>query len=241
MSEPLSSTRKALIALLALPEALAASVLAKLTPEALAVLQREAGALTEVADDEVIAALRELSDQVSTPLAVARASTPSYLRRLLTRALGDERAEAMMTSSGAHSAQRLEQAPAAAIAQLLTEENPALASMLLTRLSPAKVAAVLDRLPRELAADLLARLARTSQVPEQAAQVATQTMAQALESAHDREGVQVPFDGLRFAEAVTARREAARELGRTGEELAQGSRVTLDEQAGAERSRGMPS
>ncbi len=238
MSEP-SAPRKALLALLALPEALAATVLAKLSPEALAVLQREAGALTEVGDDEVIAALRELTDKVATPLAVARASTASYLRRLLARALGDERAEAVLANSGAHPAQRLEQAPAAAIARLLDDENPALATMLLTQLSPAKVASVLDKLPRDRAADLLARLARTSHVSEQAAQVATETLAQALDSSLDRDGVRSPFDGQRFAEAVQERLEATRE--RAGEELARGSRTAIGEPGELERPRRMPS
>lgn len=238
MSEP-SSPRKALLALLALPEALAATVLAKLSPEALAVLQREAGALTEVGDDEVIAALRELTDKVATPLAVARASTPSYLRRLLARALGDERAEAVLASSGSHPAQRLEQAPAAAIARLLDDENPALAAMMLTQLSPTKVASVLDKLPHDRAADLLARLARTSQVPEQAAQVATEALAQALDNSLDRDGVRSPFDGQRFADAVQERLEAARE--RVGEERARGSRRAISEPGELERPRRMPS
>lgn len=240
MSEAHSPARKALIALFALPETLAASVLAKLSPEALAVLQQEAGALAEVGDDDAAAVLRELADQVATPLAIARASTPSYLRRLLVRAFGDERAESLLAPAALRPAQRLEQAPASAIAQLLNEENPALAAVLLTQLSPAKVAAVLDRLPRERAADLLGRLARTCQVPEQAAQIAAQTLAQALEGSPEHDGVRVPFDGRRFAEAVQARLEAARAPAERSDELAHGSRPAIGEQ-GDEPPRRLPS
>lgn len=242
MSPSPSPARKALIALLALPEELAATVLSKLAPEALATLQQEAGALAEVGDDEVVAVLRELSDQVETPLAIARASTPSYLRRLLARAFGEERAADLLATSALRPAQRLEQAPAGALAELLTAEPPALAAMLLTQLSPAKVASVLERLPRERAADLLARLARTSQVPEQAAQVATQTLAQALEGSQELDGVRLPFDGQRFAEAVQERLQAARErAARAGDELAHGSRPAFDEPGEPGRSRRMPS
>lgn len=205
MTKPvLAGPRKAAIALMAMPEELACGVLAKLSPEDLAGLRREVETLDEVPDEVVLDVVRELAHQVATPLAMARATGPAYLRRLAQRAFGSERADELLGDAQPEPRQRVLEATPAALARVLGGERPELAALVLTQLLPGKAAAVLEELGDPRARDVLSALGRVSQVPSPTSEVVLQTVAQALDQAELALGAgpSAGFDGPGFAAAV---------------------------------------
>jgi flagellar motor switch protein FliG len=209
------TSRKAAIAVLALPEAAAAALLAQLGAADLQRLQRAVDEVGEVAEHEVAAVLAELAAQVRRPPALARSAEPGYLRRLAQRAFGDERAAELLAPPAAvppRARDRLSAAPIAELAQLLGEEHPQIAAMVLTQLPSERAARVLAAMSAELAAEVVARLAEIQEVPEQRVAQAAQALVQALERAGglDEAAAAERFDGLGFAATVLRELEAAR-------------------------------
>jgi flagellar motor switch protein FliG len=207
-----SSARKAAIALLSLQEDVAAAVLSRLGPEEIRRLREETLALGEVSDEQVTQILDELAASVASPLAMARAAGPAYLKRLAQRAFGDARAEELLAAPlppAPEPMERLRGARVADLAQLLADEHPQVAAMVITQLAPELAARVLAAMAPELAAELVARLAEVEEVPAHAVAEASQALVHALEAAGALAGAEgsAAFDGLSFSAAVV------RELG----------------------------
>lgn len=206
------AARKAAIALLSLPEDVAAELLARLGPEEVRRLRQEMQALGEISDEQAAEALAELADSVATPLALARSAGPAYLLRLAQRAFGEARAEELLAEPSPPEPAPLEQLRGARVtdlAQLLSYENEQVAAMVLTQLAPELAARVLAEMPAELAAEVVARLASAVEVPADAVAAASQSLVRSLEATGGLPGAEgrASFDGLAFSAQVV------RELG----------------------------
>jgi flagellar motor switch protein FliG len=219
-----AGARKAAVALLSLPEDVAAAVLARLSEAEVHQLRQEMLGLRQVGDAEAAEVLDELSAALSTPLALARSAGDAYLYRLAQRAFGEERAGQLLRPPAAEpdAVERLRGARVHDLAALLGDEHPQVAAMVLTQLSAALAAKVLAAMAPELAAEVLLRTADLQEVPEHAAAEASQALVRALEATGSGRGTRAArFDGLRFSAAVMqelASPYAAELLERMGEE-----------------------
>lgn len=98
----------------------------------------------------------------------ASATGMAFVRQLLERALGPQRARELIDRvvEPAHAVpfEALRKAPAAQVASLLLDEHPQVAAVALAHLRPEQGAAILKQMPGDVAADLAQRIARARHV-----------------------------------------------------------------------------
>jgi flagellar motor switch protein FliG len=125
-------------------------------------------------------AFADFADSMEGPPPVARDGA-AYVRRLATVAVGEERARRLLPASKEPSPlEQLRSARASTLAELLAEEHPQIAAVVVAQLPRDQGAKVIMAMPEERQAELLARLAGLEEVPAQAAQLLSETLAKAL-------------------------------------------------------------
>ena len=154
--------RKSAILLMSFGEEAAGSVLQNLSPAQIEAMGEAMAGLTQVKRDEVSSVLEEFRLETEQ-YAALHLDSGSYLRSVLNKALGNDRAadllENMLASKEAGGMDRLNQLDAPEVAELIGDEHPQIIATLLVHLDRNKAADVLALLPERVRHDAVLRVA----------------------------------------------------------------------------------
>ncbi|VTU25386.1 Flagellar motor switch protein FliG [Variovorax sp. SRS16] len=160
-SEP--GTRKSAILLMALGEDRAAAALAHLPTSEVQTLGIAMSKLSQVSKDELMSVLTEFREETEQ-LSALHLGSSSYIRAVLKKALGDDRAsnllEDILQPEEPHGGiERLNELEAGEVAELVRDEHPQILATLLIHLDRMKASEVLEKLPARLRHDVVMRIA----------------------------------------------------------------------------------
>ncbi|MGO8973926.1 MAG: flagellar motor switch protein FliG [Steroidobacteraceae bacterium] len=167
----LQGTQRAAILLMSLGEQDAASLLKQLDAND---VQRLGIAMTELQDvsrDQMTSVLQNFIGVVDGKAEFA-SSSQDYVRRVLTQAVGKQKADLLLDRvSGGQAGQGIEALKwmeAKAVAQIISGEHPQIAALVLSYLEAEQGAAILALLPEEMRTEVLMRIASLNEVPQSA-------------------------------------------------------------------------
>jgi flagellar motor switch protein FliG len=155
--------RKSAILLMALGEDRAAAALAHLPTTEVQALGIAMSKLSQVSKDELLSVLNEFREETEQ-LSALHLGSSSYIRAVLKKALGDERAsnllEDILQPEEPHGGiERLNELEAGEVAELIRDEHPQILATLLIHLDRMKASEVLEKLPARLRHDVVMRIA----------------------------------------------------------------------------------
>ncbi|MCX5742166.1 MAG: hypothetical protein NT062_06690 [Proteobacteria bacterium] len=199
--------RKAAIALLSLDEEVAAQVLSKLPNAEIRRLCEAVDELGEIEGETIASVLEDLERDITGPMALVRGGGTAYVRKLVDRALGSDKALKLFGAAPPPTPEPLvllRTARANALAMLLAEEHPQIAACILTQLPASIAARVLALMDAEVGADLAGRIAELDEIPEHAVTEASESLVRALEAAGGlaTSDQRAEFDGLAFSASI---------------------------------------
>ncbi len=161
---PLTGPEKAVLMLLSLDEAAAAPIVAELDDGELRKLRETATLMRAVPASALDEVYGEFVERAREAVAVPRGGV-TYLRRLASRALGEERSQRIFTNAEPSGLERIAQVEPASVAALMEREHPQLTAAVLSQLEPGRAAKVLEAMSPDRQALVVARLASMTQVP----------------------------------------------------------------------------
>ncbi|MBK5206885.1 MAG: flagellar motor switch protein FliG [Polaromonas sp.] len=156
-------TRKSAILLMSLGEEGAGSVLKLLPQDAIQALGAAMATLAQVKRNEVSEVLEEFRLETEQYSAL-HLDSGSYLRAVLSKALGSDRAADMLDTifkphESANGIERLNLLEANEVVELIRDEHPQIIATLLVHMDRSKAAAVLEQLPERVRHDAVLRVA----------------------------------------------------------------------------------
>jgi flagellar motor switch protein FliG len=156
-------TRKSAILLMSLGEEGAGSVLQHLSQTQIEAMGEAMAGLTQVKRDEVSQVLEEFRVETEQ-YAALHLDSGSYLRTVLNKALGNDRAANLLESileanDSTSGIGRLNQLEATEVVELIRDEHPQIIATLLVHLDRHKAADVLEQLPERVRHDAVLRVA----------------------------------------------------------------------------------
>lgn len=164
-------TQRAAILLMSLGEQDAANVLKQLDARDVQKLGLAMAGLKQVSRDQMSSVLDNFIG-IADGRADIAAGSPDYVRRVLTQAVGKQKADLLLDRvSAGKSGQGIESLKwmeAKAVAQIVSGEHPQIAALVLAHLEPDHSAAILSLLPEELRTEVLMRIASLNEVPQSA-------------------------------------------------------------------------
>jgi flagellar motor switch protein FliG len=162
----------AAILLMLLAEDEAATVLSRLDPSEVEELGEAMYAVADVTESQINSVLDDFVERARTRTSVGFGAD-AQIRGVMTRALGDERAETVLsriappaTTGGPLDA--LLWMDADAVASAITGEHPQICATVLAHVEPEKAAAALAKLDESIQADIVYRIARLGPVTQSA-------------------------------------------------------------------------
>lgn len=155
--------RKSAILLMSLGEEGAGNVLRHLPHAAVEAMGEAMAQLAQVRRDEVREVLEEFRTETEQYSAV-HLNSSAYLRAVLEKALGDDRAADLMetiqqTNQSAGGIERLNQLEASEAVEIIRDEHPQIIATLLVHMDRGKAARVLELLPERVRHDAVLRVA----------------------------------------------------------------------------------
>ncbi|HQS31591.1 MAG: flagellar motor switch protein FliG [Polaromonas sp. 39-63-203] len=155
--------RKSAILLMSLGEEGAGSVLRQLPHSAVQAMSEAMANLSQVKRDEVSAVLEEFRVETEQYSAL-HLDSGSYLRAVLNKALGDDRAADLLqdiaqSNASAGGIERLNQLDAKEVVEIIRDEHPQIIATLLVHMDRLKAAEVLEILPDRVRHDAVMRVA----------------------------------------------------------------------------------
>jgi len=177
-------TRKSAILLMALGEDRAAAALAHLATSEVQTLGLAMAKLSSVSKDELNSVLSEFRHETEQ-LSALHLGSSSYIRAVLRKALGDDRAsnllEDILQNDEPHSGiERLNQLEASEVAELIRDEHPQILATVLIHLDRMKASEVLEKLPTRLRHDVIMRVATFGGVQPSALMELTDVLTEML-------------------------------------------------------------
>ncbi|MDM0021301.1 flagellar motor switch protein FliG [Variovorax saccharolyticus] len=177
-------TRKSAILLMALGEDRAAAALAHLATSEVQTLGLAMAKLSSVSKDELNSVLSEFRHETEQ-LSALHLGSSSYIRAVLKKALGDDRAsnllEDILQNDEPHSGiERLNQLEASEVAELIRDEHPQILATVLIHLDRMKASEVLEKLPARLRHDVIMRVATFGGVQPSALMELTDVLTEML-------------------------------------------------------------
>jgi flagellar motor switch protein FliG len=170
-SGELAGTQRAAILLMSLGEQDAANVLKQLDARDVQRLGVAMAELAEVSREQMTSVLDTFIGVVDGKANIASGSQ-DYVRRVLTHAVGKQRAEMLLDRVSAgqtgQGIEALKWMDAKAVAQIIGGEPPQIAAIVLSHLEPEQSAAVLALLSEEMRTEVLMRIASLNEVPQTA-------------------------------------------------------------------------
>jgi flagellar motor switch protein FliG len=178
--KPIAGPERAALLILGLDEGVATEILKHLDDSDMAKLAEHVAKVENAKPEDLDRAFAEFAYGMEGPPPVARDGA-AYVRRLATVAVGEERARRLLPASKEPTPlDQLRAARASTLAELLADEHPQIAAVVVAQLPRDQAAKVLMSMPEERQSELLARLAGLEEVPAQAAQLLSETVAKAL-------------------------------------------------------------
>lgn len=179
-----TGTRKSAILLMALGEDRAAAALAHLATSEVQTLGLAMAKLSSVSKDELNTVLSEFRHETEQ-LSALHLGSSSYIRAVLKKALGDDRAsnllEDILQNDEPHSGiERLNQLEASEVAELIRDEHPQILATVLIHLDRMKASEVLEKLPTRLRHDVIMRVATFGGVQPSALHELTDVLTEML-------------------------------------------------------------
>ncbi len=157
-----SGTERAAILLLSLGEQEAAQVLRHVSAKEVQRIGAAMSRLANVSREEVQNVLAEFNSQVETQTSVG-VGAEDFLRKVLTDALGEEKATAIIDRINIGRANKgleaLKWMDARSVAELIRQEHPQIIAIVLAYLEPDQSAEVLALLPGPMRSEVLVRIA----------------------------------------------------------------------------------
>ena len=177
-------TRKSAILLMSLGEDAAGEVLQYLSQDEVQAMGEAMAKLTQVKREEVSAILEDFRLETEQYSAL-HLDSGSYLKAVLNKALGNNRAadllESIFQSSDSVSGlERLNQLEATEVVELFRDEHPQIIATLLVHLDRVKAAAVLEQLPERVRHDAVMRVATFGGVQPAALKELTEVLNEML-------------------------------------------------------------
>ncbi len=160
----LSGPEKAVLLLLSLEETAASPIVAELEAEDVQRLREVAQHMRSVPASALDAVYDDFVRRSQVAVAVPKGGL-GYLRRLTSRALGEETTQAIFQDSPPTAIERVAAADGHTLAGLLEGEHPQLVAALLSQLSAERSAAVIEALPEGVRATVLQRLGALTEIP----------------------------------------------------------------------------
>jgi flagellar motor switch protein FliG len=170
-ADELEGTQRAAILLMSLGEQDAANLLKQLDAREVQKLGMAMAALKEVTRDQMTSVLGNFIGVVDGKADVAAGST-EYVRRVLTQAVGKQKADMLLdrvtTGQTGQGIEALKWMEAKAVAQIIGGEHPQIAAIVLAHLEADQAAAILPLLPEAVRTEVLMRIASLGEVPQSA-------------------------------------------------------------------------
>jgi flagellar motor switch protein FliG len=206
-------TRKSAILLMSLGEEGAGSVLQHLSQTQVEAMGEAMAGLTQVKRDEVSQVLEEFRLETEQYSAL-HLDSGSYLRTVLNKALGNDRAadllESILESSDSTGIGRLNQLEATEVVELIRDEHPQIIATLLVHLDRHKAAEVLEQLPDRVRHDAVLRVATFGGVQPTALKELTEVLNDMLSGEGTKRS---KLGGIRVAAEIVNMMGSAQEEG----------------------------
>lgn len=199
----LAGPQKAALVMIALDEDVAAEVMRHLDEAELRRLAESTETLQGVSPDVLGPIFEEFERSMKETMQLRGGA--AYLRRIAANAIGEERAQKLFSPSTERTPlDAIRSARANTLADLLTEEQPQVAAVILSQLPRNQAARVLSSMPPEVQSDLVGRVAAMTEIPARALQLASESLARALEEAGGltSEEERRDFAGVPFAASL---------------------------------------
>ena len=166
----ISGSERAAIFLMSLNEAEAAEIMRHMPVGEVQKIGQAMATLQNVSRDQADTVLENfaLSIESQAPLV---GSSPQSLKRLLSKSLGEEKAESLMERFGTDHPKGLDSLrmmDPKEITEIILHEHPQVISIVLAGLEPDKAANVISELPRSMASEIVERIAKMHEIPVQA-------------------------------------------------------------------------
>ena len=176
--------RKGAILLMTLGEEAAGTVMQHFTQAEVQAMGEAMAVMTQVKRDEVDAVLEEFRLETEQYSAL-HLDSGSYLRAVLNKALGNNRAADLLesifqSSDSASGMERLNQLEGTEIVELIRDEHPQIIATLLVHLDRNKAAEVLEQLPERVRHDAVLRVATFGGVQPAALKELTEVLTSML-------------------------------------------------------------
>ena len=207
-------TRKSAILLMALGEEGAGSVLRHLSQAQVEAVGEAMAGLSQIKRDEVTQVLEEFHIETEQYSAL-HLDSGSYLRSVLNKALGNDRAANLLesileSSDSASGIGRLNQLEATEVVELIRDEHPQIIATLLVHLDRHKAADVLEQLPERVRHDAVMRVATFGGVQPAALKELTEVLNDMLSG---EGGKRSRLGGIRVAAEIVNMMGSAQEEG----------------------------
>jgi len=167
----LNGAQRAALFLMSLGEDEAASVLRHLGAREVQSLGAAMSGLKNVAREQAETAVHDFVRKVGEHASFATGSA-EYIRKLMVKALGEERAEGIIDRVGAGAGPRgleqLEWLDPGAVAEMIAAEHPQIVATVLASLDPGQAAQVLADLPESVRHEAVMRVASLEAIPPEA-------------------------------------------------------------------------
>jgi flagellar motor switch protein FliG len=169
--DELAGTQRAAILLMSLGEQDAANVLKQLDARDVQRLGIAMAELKQVSREQMTSVLDTFIGVADGKADIASGS-PDYVRRVLTQAVGKQKADMLLDRVSAgqtgQGIEALKWMEAKAVAHIISGEHPQIAAIVLSHLEPDQAANILPLLSEEMRTEVLMRIATLNEVPQSA-------------------------------------------------------------------------
>ncbi|HEX7927438.1 MAG TPA: flagellar motor switch protein FliG [bacterium] len=203
---PLSGPQKAAILLLSLGEDAAAEVIRNMSEDEIKEVTRYMARIEEIRPEDVTRVTNEfyLVAERTRMLPAAPETKVQYLKKVLSKALGDERSativNGLLSPPSGSAIERLKWHDPASIAQFIGEEHPQVIAVILANLGdPSLAQSVIAELPEAVQPDVINRFARLRAIPDEVLKEIEESLNEQMSP-----GPKGTVGGQRVAELLTS-------------------------------------
>jgi len=201
--EGLSGTAQAAILLMALGADDAAAVIQHLDTRETRTVSYGMTNLGTVTTEQVRSVFERFQSQVGSQTALGGLGTEGYIRSVLGKAMGSDKAQSLVSAillgSNAKGIDELKWIESKAIANIIRNEHPQIVAIILSLLESDKAGEVLQYLPENTRADLLMRVANLEGVQPAALEALNTMLEQQLSGADVGKSGSAGIGGLKVA------------------------------------------
>lgn len=176
--------KKAALLIMSLDEELASEILKNLSPTEVHKISSKIATMKEVTRDMLEEVAREFEERASSTISLGG---DEYVKKVLTKALGPERANAILErvleGSEGGGLEQLKWMEPRVVADIVKNEHPQTIAVVMARLEPEQASEVLSHLPERTRGDVLLRLATMESVPSDAMRELEEAITEQLKGA----------------------------------------------------------